>query len=296
MHRPIEVLGAFATMFPTALLPKLLRAGAAMLVKLGRRTTWTAKSRISTRTAEILRLLPTSKALAPATPHPALSAATAMHLPALTATLWRPETFTATRCTKRSALRERLRTTAFGARPETALFIAARPWGLSEMVLTARMFLTPIAFVLRVVHRASIALHLRLATRMLATLLAIHGRTAEALAARPRPLIRSAVARVGGIHGSGLAALRRIHRSTLPIPLGLCVTLRLSAITRTSPIRAALRLTHFVRSGTIPFPLFSKSRQITWCRRRRSIHFGRCGRQWRYGGRLICRLGILGLQ
>jgi hypothetical protein len=65
-------------MFPTTLRPKLLRAGAAMLVKLWR---WT------TRTAEILRLLPTSKALAPATPHPALRAATAMHLPALIATL-----------------------------------------------------------------------------------------------------------------------------------------------------------------------------------------------------------------
>ncbi len=78
MHWPLEVLGTFATMFPTTLRPKLLRAGAAMLVKLWR---WT------TRTAEILRLLPTSKALAPATPHPALRAATAMHLPALIATL-----------------------------------------------------------------------------------------------------------------------------------------------------------------------------------------------------------------
>ncbi len=87
MHRPIEVLGTFATMFPTALRPKLLRAGAATLVKLWRWTTRTAKSRFSTRTAEILRLLPTSKALAPATPHPALRAATAMHLPALIATL-----------------------------------------------------------------------------------------------------------------------------------------------------------------------------------------------------------------
>lgn len=36
MHWRLEVLGAFATMFPTAMLPKLLRAGAAMLVKLGR--------------------------------------------------------------------------------------------------------------------------------------------------------------------------------------------------------------------------------------------------------------------
>ncbi|MHB1079015.1 MAG: hypothetical protein ACYC67_06410 [Prosthecobacter sp.] len=87
MHRPLEVLGAFATMFPTALLPKLLRAGTAMLVKPGRWATWTAKSRITTRTAETLRMLPTSKALASATPHPALRAATTMNLPALRATL-----------------------------------------------------------------------------------------------------------------------------------------------------------------------------------------------------------------
>lgn len=87
MHGPLEVLGAFATMFSTALLPKLLRAGTPMLVKPGRWTTRTAKSRISTRTAEILRLLPTPKTLAPATPHPALRAATAVHLPILRATL-----------------------------------------------------------------------------------------------------------------------------------------------------------------------------------------------------------------
>lgn len=160
------------------------------------------------------------------------------------------------------------------------------------MVLTARMFLPPIAFVLGVVHRATIALHLRLAALMLTTLLAIHGWTAEALATMSRPLIRSAVASVGGIHGARATVLRRIHRSTLPIALGLCVTLRLSAITLTRPIRAALRF----RTGTIPFPLFSRTRQITWCRRRRSIHFGRCGRKWRYGGRLACRLGILSLQ
>ncbi|MFZ2276580.1 MAG: hypothetical protein WAW39_02230 [Prosthecobacter sp.] len=87
MHGPLEVLGAFATMIPTALLPKLLRAGTAMLVKPGRWATWTAKSRISTRTAEILRLLPPPKTLAPATPHPALRASAAMHLPILRATL-----------------------------------------------------------------------------------------------------------------------------------------------------------------------------------------------------------------
>ncbi|MCX6852102.1 MAG: hypothetical protein NTY98_24690 [Verrucomicrobia bacterium] len=120
MHWPIEVLGTFATMFSTSLLPKLLRAGAATLVKLWSWTTRTAKSRISTRTAEILRLLPTSEAMAPATPHSALRATTAMHLPALIATLWRSKIFT-------TALRERLRTTAFGARAEAALFIPTLP-------------------------------------------------------------------------------------------------------------------------------------------------------------------------
>lgn len=164
------------------------------------------------------------------------------------------------------------------------------------MVLPARMLLTPAAFVLWVVHRATIALGLRLAALMLATLLAIHGGTTEALAAMSRPLIRSAVSCIGRIHGARSAALRRIHRSTLPIALGLCVTLRRSGITRANPIRAALRFTQGVRPSTISFLLFSGTRQITWCRSRRSIHFGRCGRKWRCGGRLICRLGILGLQ
>lgn len=164
------------------------------------------------------------------------------------------------------------------------------------MVLTPRMFLTPIAFVLRVVHRATIALSLRLTALMLATLLVIHGGTAEALATMSSPLIWSAVASVGRIHGCGPSALRRIHRSTLPIALGLCVTLRLCTVTRTSPIRAALRFTQGVRTGTIPFPLITRTRQVTWCRSRRSIHFGCCGRKWRSGGRLTCRLGFLGLQ
>jgi hypothetical protein len=87
MHGPLKVAGAFTTMFPTALLPKLLRAGAAMMLEAGRRTAWATKSRVSTRTAEFLRLLPTPKTLAPATPHPALRAAAAMHLPALRVTL-----------------------------------------------------------------------------------------------------------------------------------------------------------------------------------------------------------------
>ena len=84
MHRPLEVLGAFATVLPTALLPKLLWAGAATLVKAGRRTTWISESRVSTRTAELLL---TSKAVAHTTPHAALRSATTMHRPALSATL-----------------------------------------------------------------------------------------------------------------------------------------------------------------------------------------------------------------
>lgn len=164
------------------------------------------------------------------------------------------------------------------------------------MVLAARMLLSPTAFVLRVVHRAAIALGRRLTARMLVTLLAIHRGTTEALATMSRPLIRSAVAGIGRIHGAGAAVLRRIHRSTLPIARGLCVTLRRGAITRSTHIRAALRFAQGFRTGTIPFPLFSRTRQVTWCRRRRSIHFGSCGRKWRGGGRLICRLGILGLQ
>lgn len=160
------------------------------------------------------------------------------------------------------------------------------------MILAARMLLSSAAFARRVVHRAAIALCLRLAARMLATLLAIHRGTAEAFATVSRSLIRITVSSVGWIHGAGAAILWLIHRSTLPIALGLCVTLRRSAITRTRPIRAALRF----RTGNIPFPRFSRTRQVTRCRSRRSIHFGRCGRKWRSGGRLICRLGILGLQ
>jgi hypothetical protein len=158
------------------------------------------------------------------------------------------------------------------------------------MVLAASMLLSSTAFVRRGVHRAAIALSLRLAARMLTTLLPVHGWTPEALVARPRALLRSAVSSIGGIHGPGRAALRRIHRSTLPIALRLCVTLW------RSPIMAALRFAQGLRTGTIPFPLFSWTRQITWCRSRRRIHFGCCGRKWRGGGRLICRLGILGLQ
>lgn len=285
MHGALEVLGAFATVLFTTLRPKLLRAGATMMLKSGRWTAWTSKTRISTRPAEILRLLPTTKALAPATPHPVLRAATAMHLPALSAILRWAETFTTAWCTKRSALGKRLRATAFGARPETARLIATRPWGLSEMVLATSMLLPPAAFVLRV-HRATVALRLRFAALMLATRVAIHGRPAEALAAMSRTLTRIAAACIG-----------RIHRSTLPIPLGLCITLRLSAITRrTRPIRTTLRFTQGVRTWAIPVPWRSGTRKVTRWRSRRCVHLGRCRRKRRSGGRWASRLGFLGLQ
>lgn len=220
-----------------------------------------------------------------------------MHLPALSATLRRTETSPPTRWTKASALGKRLRATAFGARPEAALFIVTRPWRLSEMILTARMRLPPAAFVLRVVHRAKVALRLRFAALMLAPLLPIHGRPTEALAAMSGTLLRITATCIGRIHGAWATALRRAHRPTLPIPLGLCITLRLRAITRrTRPIRAALRRTQDVRPWTIPFSRFSGTRQVKRGRSRRGIHFGCCGRRWRCGGRLACRLSILSLQ
>ena len=202
MHGALKVPWAFATMFPTALRPKLLRAGAAMMLKAGRRPAWTSKTRISTRPAEILRLLPTTKALAHTTPHPVLRAATAMHLPVLSATLRGTETSLPTRWTKASALGKRLRTAAFSTRPEAALFIVTRPWGLSEMVLATNMLLSPAAFVLRIVHRATVALRLRFTALMLATRLAIHGRPAEALAAMSWALLRITAACMGRIHGA----------------------------------------------------------------------------------------------
>ncbi len=79
------------------------------------------------------------------------------------------------------------------------------------MTLTPRMFLPPIAFVLRVVHRATVALCLWLAALMLTTLLAIHGWTTEALAAMSGALIRIAIVGIGRIHRAGSAALRRVH-------------------------------------------------------------------------------------
>jgi len=84
VHGPFEVLrAAYAMLFAAALLSKLLRSGAAMLLKAGRRAARSAESRISTRTAELLRLLPSAKAM----PHPALWAAPPVHLPILRAAL-----------------------------------------------------------------------------------------------------------------------------------------------------------------------------------------------------------------
>lgn len=220
-----------------------------------------------------------------------------MHLPALSATLRGTETSLPTRWTKASALCKRLRTTAFGARPETALFIATRPWGLSEMVLAISMLLSPAASVLRVTHRATVALRLRFTALMLASRLAIRGRPTEALTAMSRALLRITAACTGGIHEAWATALRRVHRPTLSIPLGLCITLRLSAITRrTRPIRTTLRFTQGVRAWAIPVPWLSGTRKVTRWRSRRCVHFGRCGRKRRSGGRWASRLGFLGLQ
>ncbi len=123
------------------------------------------------------------------------------------------------------------------------MFAAPLPLVLVEAILAARMILSTVAFVLRVVHRATKAPLLRLAAMMLTTLLAIHGRTAKTIAAISGALIRFAVAIIGGI-----------HRPTLP------VTLRLYTIARTSHIRAALRLTHGVWSGPIAIPLHAGAR------------------------------------
>ncbi len=60
-----------------------LGARATALLKAGRRAARAAESRTSTRTAELLRLLPSAKAM----PHPALWAAAPVRLPILRAAL-----------------------------------------------------------------------------------------------------------------------------------------------------------------------------------------------------------------
>ncbi len=86
-QRPLEVLMAHAMLLTTALMSELLRSGAAMLLQARRKTTRTAESQISTRTAELLRQLPSAKAMTHSTPHPALWATTAVHLSILWAAL-----------------------------------------------------------------------------------------------------------------------------------------------------------------------------------------------------------------
>ena len=115
------------------------------------------------------------------------------------------------------------------------------------MILMSHMILPPVAFMLWI-HRATIALRLRFATRMLTTLLAIHRRTAKAITAMSRALVLSAIACSGRIHGA--AILRRIHRSPL----------RLRAIARACHVRAALRL----RTGSIAIPLLAGARLVLW--------------------------------
>ena len=67
----------------TVLISELLGAGATTRLKAGRRAASSAESRISARTAELLRLLPSTKAM----PHPAPWAAAPVHLPILRAAL-----------------------------------------------------------------------------------------------------------------------------------------------------------------------------------------------------------------
>ncbi len=235
------------------------------------RTACTTKFRPLTLSAELLGLLRPAKPM----PHPALLTATA------------------------TTLRKRLRTMAVCARLKASLFLATRLLGLTKVILTPRMFLTTFAFVLRLVHWttiifvgrircATIALRRNLAPLMFATALTIHRRTAKALA--PRTLIRIAIASVGRIRGAGSATLWGIHRSRLP------VALRLRAIALASHFWAALRITHAVRTGCIAIPAFVRTRLVTSCRSGICIRFGNCGNRLHSSGRLICRLGFLGLQ
>jgi hypothetical protein len=77
------MLRAHAMVPATVLISELLGAGATMLLKAGRRAARPAESRTSTRTAELLRLLPSAKS----TPLPALWAEAPVHLPILRAAL-----------------------------------------------------------------------------------------------------------------------------------------------------------------------------------------------------------------
>ncbi len=70
-------------MLAAVLISEILGAGATALLKAGRRAARAAESRTSTRTAELLRLLPSTKA----TPLPALWAAAPVRLPILRAAL-----------------------------------------------------------------------------------------------------------------------------------------------------------------------------------------------------------------
>lgn len=81
--RPLEMLRAHAMVLAAVLISELLGAGATTRLKAGRRAARSAESRISTRTAELLRLLPSAKS----TPLPALWAAAPVHLPILRAAL-----------------------------------------------------------------------------------------------------------------------------------------------------------------------------------------------------------------
>ncbi len=117
-----------------------------------------------------------------------------------------------------------------------ALLIAARPLELTKMILVVCLPMTaPMAFVLRI-HRASIALRrgftplmvtvLVFATWMLlAALLTIHRRTAEAITPSAWSLTLVAAASSGRIHRGGRAIRRSSHRSRRDV--GWCYGVRL---------------------------------------------------------------------
>ena len=86
-QRPPEMLRAHARVLATVRMSELLSPRTAMLLKARRRTATSAESQISTRTAKLLLLLPSAKAMPKSASHPALWAAAAVHLPLLRAAL-----------------------------------------------------------------------------------------------------------------------------------------------------------------------------------------------------------------
>ena len=177
---------------------------------------------------------------------------------------------------KRATLGKRLRTT----RPKAAVFTAARTLGLVKSFWTSPMLWSLVAIhwatmaFMRWIHRTAIALRLRLAPLMFATVLTIHGWTAKAIASRA--LIRMAISSVGRIHWARPAFLRGIYRTTLSVALWLC----------------APALSPYFRPGRIA--IWARLVTPFWGGRR--VRCGSGGKWLHSSGRLICGLGFLGLQ